>query len=89
MRKFSPATPFGSLESSILYVLNVAAKQLQEGDTVYAMDLVSFALDILDDGVRYGWYSASDIEPLKRIILTEANAGMREAGAPPLDESPS
>ena len=67
--------PFGSFEPSVLYVmyvLNVATEQLQEGNTAYARDLVDSALDILDEGVRSGWYSASDIESLKRLIMTKA-----------------
>lgn len=67
--------PFGSSAPfvlHVLYVLNVATKQLEEGNTASARDLVDSALDILDEGVRSGWYSASDIESLKRFIMTKA-----------------
>jgi len=77
--------PSGSSEPSVLYityVLNVATKQLEEGNTAYARDLVDSALDILDEGVRSGWYSASDIESLKRFIMIKAaEEGLHE----PLD----
>jgi hypothetical protein len=39
----------------------------------YAKGLVGFALEILDDGVTSGYYSASDIRTLRNVIIAKGS----------------
>ena len=87
-KKILARSPFGSPERSILYVLHHAAKELHEGHTASARELIGFALDILDDGVKSGWYSASDIVALRNVIVTRARDAIQEAGIVQRDDGP-
>jgi hypothetical protein len=72
--------PFGSPQVSILGYLNDADEALQADEERYARDLVRRALDVLDDGVDYGWLRESDVRPIKNVILSQFHAALDELG---------
>jgi hypothetical protein len=64
-----------------------ASKELQDGHIGFAIDLVCSALDILDDGVKSVYYSASDVHPLRNVIVCRAKAAMEEGDIPQTDDA--
>jgi hypothetical protein len=88
-KKVFARSPFGSPEASIVYVLNYAAKELDDGHIAYARDLVDFAVEILDDGVMSGYYSASETRALWNVIVTRAAAAIQEASISHMDDRAS
>jgi len=59
---------------AVLHLLNNAAHALQNDNQPYARLFVNDAIRVLDNGVTKGWYSATDIEPVKAMIRKRANA---------------
>lgn len=59
---------------AVLHLLNNAAHALQNDNQPYARLFVNDAIRVLDNGVNKGWYSATDIEPVKAMIQQRANA---------------
>jgi len=51
-----------------LRLLNNAAKAQEADDPVLAQELAREALDVFEEGVRRGYYSQSDIEPITTYI---------------------
>jgi hypothetical protein len=61
---------------AILHLLNNAAHALAKDNKQYAQLFISDAMRILDNGVIKGWYSSTDIEPVKGMIRTRAQAAL-------------
>ena len=68
--------PGGSPQSAMLHLFNAAAQALDKGQPAYAADLIAQALHVVDTGVRKGWYSREDIDPLITTIRTKALAAL-------------
>lgn len=69
--------PGGAPQGAILRYLNHAADALGTGDKEAAKDFIAQALDVVDNGVRRGWYSRSDVEPLRNMIMAKAGAALK------------
>lgn len=60
-----PRTPMAPM----VHLLNRAARALNENNEPLARDLVQQALHLLDQGVQKGYYSESDIEPVRKSVI--------------------
>lgn len=63
--------------SAIVRYLNNAAQAIEAGNKPLAESYVDMTLDIFDRGVRRGYYLRSDVEPIKKMIRTAADAAMK------------
>jgi hypothetical protein len=70
-----------SPHSAILHLLNSAGYAIQDGNHAYARDLIDEALRIVDDGIRRGWYSRAEVEPVKSMIRSKAEAGLKDVAS--------
>ncbi|GKS59567.1 hypothetical protein YTPLAS18_30940 [Nitrospira sp.] len=61
---------------AIVHNLNQASLALADGKREYAQSFVNDAIRVLDRGVAKGWYTPSDIEPVKAMIRARADAAM-------------
>jgi hypothetical protein len=66
--------PADSPIPAVLHLLNNAAHALANDNKQYAQLFVNDAIRVLDNGVTKGWYSATDIDPVKAMIQQRANA---------------
>lgn len=64
-------------QAHVIRQLNGAAAALKNGNKTLAEDYVRRTLAIFDDGVRRGWYSAADVEPIKAMIQKRAEAAVK------------
>lgn len=62
---------------AVLHLLNNAAHALANDNKQYAQLFVNDAIRVLASGVTKGWYSATDIEPVK----AERKRGKQDASA--------
>lgn len=65
--------PGGAPQGAILRYLNHAADALQTGDKKSAQGFVDQALRVVDRGIDKGWYSQSDVAPLRNMIVAKAD----------------
>lgn len=68
--------PGGAPQAAILRYLNHAADALDAGNKEAAKDFVDQALGVVDNGIRKGWYSKSDVAPLRNMIVAKADKAM-------------
>jgi hypothetical protein len=61
---------------ALLHLLNNAARALADNKKDYAKLFINDALRILDNGVSKGWYSPTDIQPVKDMITKRAEAAL-------------
>lgn len=61
---------------ALLHLLNNAARALADNKKDYAKLFINDAFRILDNGVNKGWYSATDIQPVKAMIRKRAEAAL-------------
>ena len=66
-----------SPQAAIVRYLNNAAQALQAGNKPLAQSYVDRTIDIFDNGVRRGYYSQTDVEPIKKLIRTRAEAAIK------------
>ena len=71
--------PIGRPQVTILEHLNDAAEAMGQQETRYAKDLIQRSLDVLDDGVEYGWMSRDEVRPIKDMIISKARTALRDA----------
>ena len=64
-------------QSAIVRYLNNAAEALQAGNKPLAQSFVDRAIGIFDMGVQRGYYSQADVEPIKMLIRSKAEAAMK------------
>lgn len=62
---------------AVVRYLNNAAQALQAGNKQLAQSYVDRTIGIFESGVIRGYYSRSDIEPIKKLIEEKARAAMR------------
>lgn len=68
--------PGGAPHAAILRHLNNAAEALNQGNKDAARDFVDKALNVVDNGIQKGWYSRSDVAPLRNMIVAKADKAM-------------
>jgi hypothetical protein len=66
-----------SPQAVVVRYLNNAAQALQAGNKPLAQSYVDRTIDIFDNGVRRGYYSQTDVEPIKKLIRTSAEAAIK------------
>jgi hypothetical protein len=62
---------------AVVRYLNNAAKALEAGNKPLARSYIDRTLDIFDNGVLRGYYSRSDVEPIKKMIRARAEAAIK------------
>ncbi len=62
---------------AVVRYLNNAAQALQAGNKLLAQSYVDRTIGIFDSGVLRGYYSRSEVEPIKKLIRDRADAAMR------------
>lgn len=80
--------PFGCDQCRVIEFLNHAADALENDNPKLAKSFVQRALNVFENGLDRGWYEEADIRPIKRLIVTKANQGFKEAGEQPAMSSP-
>jgi len=66
-----------SPQAVVVRYLNNAAQALQAGNKPLAQSYVDRTIDIFDNGVQRGYYSQTDVEPIKKLIRTRAEAAIK------------
>jgi hypothetical protein len=66
-----------SPQSLIVRYLNNAAQALQAGNKPLAQSYVDRTIEIFDNGVRRGYYSRGDVEPIAKLIRARADAAIK------------
>jgi hypothetical protein len=66
-----------SPQAVVVRYLNNAAQALQAGNKPLAQSYVDRTIDIFDKGVRQDYYSQADVEPIKKLIRTRAEAAIK------------
>lgn len=61
---------------AVVRYLNNAAHALQAGNKLLAQSYVDRTIGIFDSGVLRGYYSRSEVEPIKKLIHERAEAAM-------------
>ncbi len=62
---------------AVVRYLNNAAQALQAGNKLLAQSYVDRTIGIFESGVQRGYYSRSDVEPIKKLIRERAEAAMK------------
>lgn len=66
-----------SPQALVVRYLNNAAQALQDGNKPLAQSYVDRTIEIFDNGVRRGYYSRADVEPITKMIRTQAGAAIK------------
>ena len=61
---------------AIVHMLNQADHAIVDNKKAFAKEFIADAIRMLDRGVSRGWYSATDIEPVKAMIRHRADAAL-------------
>ncbi|MBX3335420.1 MAG: hypothetical protein KF876_14935 [Nitrospira sp.] len=62
---------------AVVRYLNNAAQAMQSSKNLLAQSYIDRALGVFDSGVQRGYYSRSDVEPVKQLIRGKAEAAMK------------
>lgn len=62
---------------AVVRYLNNAAQALQAGNKLLAQSYVDRTIRIFESGVLRGYYSRSEVEPIKKLIRDRAEAAMK------------
>jgi hypothetical protein len=62
---------------AVIRYLNGAAQAIQAGNKLLAQSYVDRTLAIFDNGVRRGYYTQADVEPIKKIIRAGAETALK------------
>ena len=62
---------------AVVRYLNNAAHALQAGNKSLAQSYIDRTIGIFDSGVLRGYYSRSDVEPIKKLIREKGEAAMK------------
>lgn len=62
---------------AVVRYLNNAAQALQAGSKLLAQSYVDRTIGIFESGVQRGYYTRTDVEPIKKLIRERAEAAMK------------